>query len=48
LKEKTLSIPEKIIDAICGHAPATVGRAYGAPTLADKAAALSKFPRYKV
>jgi integrase len=41
-------ISEKLLDAICGHAPATVGRAYGAPTLADKAAALSKFPRYKV
>ena len=39
---------EKIIDAIVGHAPASVGRAYGEPTLADKAAALSKFPRYKV
>ena len=39
---------EKIIDAIVGHAPASVGRAYGEPTLADKAVALSKFPRYKV
>jgi integrase len=41
-------VSEKIIDAIVGHAPASVGRAYGEPTLADKAAALSKFPRYKV
>ena len=41
-------IPEKVIDAIVGHAPASVGRAYGEPTLADKAAALSKFPRYRV
>jgi integrase len=39
---------EKMIDAIAGHAPATVGRAYGQPTLADKTAALSKFPRYTV
>jgi hypothetical protein len=39
---------EKVIDAIVGHAPASVGRAYGEPTLADKAAALSNFPRYKV
>jgi integrase len=40
-------ISEKMIDAIVGHAPASVGRAYGEPTLADKAAALSKFPRYQ-
>ena len=39
-------IPEKITDAIVGHAPATVGRGYGAPTLADKARELGKFPRY--
>jgi integrase len=37
---------EKLLDAICGHAPATVGRGYGAPTLVDKAEALRKFPRY--
>ncbi len=37
---------EKVIDAIVGHAPATVGRGYGAPTLADKARELGKFPRY--
>lgn len=37
---------EKVIDAIVGHAPATVGRGYGAPTLADKARELVKFPRY--
>lgn len=35
---------EKIIDAIVGHAPATVGRGYGAPTLGDKAQELRKFP----
>lgn len=39
-------IPEKIIDAIVGHVPATVGRGYGDPTLADKARELAKFPRY--
>jgi integrase len=39
---------EKIIDAIVGHAPATVGRGYGAPTLADKAAELKTFPRFTV
>ena len=36
---------EKVIDAIVGHAPATVGRGYGAPTLTDKANELRKFPR---
>jgi integrase len=40
-------IPEKVLDAIVGHAPASVGRAYGEPTLADKAQELRKFPRYK-
>jgi hypothetical protein len=38
---------EKVIDAICGHAPASVGRAYGEPMLTDKAAELAKFPRYE-
>jgi len=39
-------ITEKVLDAIVGHAPASVGRGYGEPTLADKAQALHKFPRY--
>jgi integrase len=39
-------IPEHILDAITGHAPATVGRGYGTPTLTDMAKALKKFPRY--
>ena len=41
-------IPERILDAITGHAPATVGRGYGAPTLTDMAKALKKFPRYSL
>jgi integrase len=40
-------ISEKLLDAIVGHAPASVGRGYGEPTLADKAKALEQFPRYK-
>jgi integrase len=40
-------ISEKVLDAIVGHAPASVGRGYGEPTLADKAQELGKFPRYK-
>jgi integrase len=41
-------ITEKLLDAIVGHAPASVGRGYGEPTLADKAQALHQFPRYKL
>jgi hypothetical protein len=37
---------EKLLDAIVGHAPASVGRGYGEPTLVDKAQELRKFPRY--
>jgi integrase len=37
---------EKVIDAICGHAPASEGRKYGEPTLSDKAQELRKFPRF--
>jgi integrase len=39
-------ISERISDAITGHAPHTVGRSYGAPTLTDMADALRRFPRY--
>jgi len=41
-------ISEKVLDAIVGHAPASVGRGYGEPTLADKAQELWKFPRYRI
>jgi integrase len=40
-------ISEKVLDAIVGHAPASVGRGYGEPTLVDKARELHKFPPYK-
>jgi integrase len=39
-------ISEKMSDEITGHAPLTVGRGYGRPTLSDMATALKKFPRY--
>jgi integrase len=39
-------ISERVSDEITGHAPLTVGRGYGRPTLSDMAAALKKFPRY--
>ncbi len=38
---------EHIVDAICGHAPASVGRGYSTPTIGDKAAELRKFQRYE-
>ena len=41
-------IPEGMSDYITGHAPATVARGYGAPTVSDMAEALKKFPRYEV
>jgi integrase len=39
-------ISDRVSDEITGHAPPTVGRGYGRPTLADMAAELRKFPRY--
>ena len=41
-------IPERISDVITGHKPASIGRAYGQPTLADLAREMAKFPRYNV
>jgi len=41
-------IPERLSDVITGHAPASVGRAYGAPELSDLAREIAKFPRYEV
>jgi hypothetical protein len=37
-----------IFTGIAGHAPISVGRDYGLPTLSDMAAALKKFPRYEI
>ena len=39
-------ISERVSNSLTGHAPHTVGRGYGAPTLSDMAAALRNFPRY--
>jgi integrase len=41
-------ITEKVHDAITGHTPATEGRKYGQPSVADMAKALKKFPRFKL
>jgi integrase len=36
-----------LLDYICGHAPATEGRAYGEPHLKDMARVIERFPRYE-
>jgi integrase len=41
-------IPERVLDAICGHAPRTVGETYGEVRLKAKIDAVSKLLRYKV
>jgi hypothetical protein len=37
---------DTMLDYIWGHAPATVGRGYGEPTLKDLARVIQRFPRY--
>lgn len=41
-------IPERIADAIQGHAPKTVGQTYGAPPMKIMADAITKIPRFVV
>jgi integrase len=41
-------ISDALLDYICGHAPATEGRRYGAPDLKDMARAIERFPRYQI
>ncbi|ANY78915.1 hypothetical protein BB934_12410 [Microvirga ossetica] len=41
-------VGERVLDAICGHAPRTVGATYGGVTIRAKADAIAKFPRYEV
>lgn len=41
-------IQEKVLDAICGHAPASVGRTYGSVSLKTKIKAIATLPRYKL
>ena len=42
------NISDGMSDYITGHAPASVARGYGAPTVKDMAEALKKFPRYEI
>ncbi len=39
-------IQDKVLDAICGHAPRTIGETYGGVTLAAKVLAMSMYPAY--
>lgn len=41
-------IQEKVLDAICGHAPSSVGRSYGSVSLKTRIDALNNFPRFTV
>lgn len=41
-------IAERVLDAICGHKPRTVGEQYGGVTVAAKAQAMERFPRFAV
>jgi integrase len=43
-----VNIQEKVLDAICGHAPTSVGRSYGSVTLQTKVDAIAAFPRYVI
>jgi integrase len=44
----SVGISERMSDYITGHAHRTEGARYGAPTLSDMAAALTKFPRFEI
>lgn len=41
-------VSERVLDAICGHAPRTVGAAYGDVTLNARADGIAKFPKYQI
>lgn len=43
-----VGIQEKVLDFICGHAPATVGRTYGSVTMPTRVDAMKVFPRYRL
>ncbi|UWU21091.1 tyrosine-type recombinase/integrase [Rhizobium sp. CB3060] len=41
-------IQEKVLDAICGHAPSSIGRQYGSVTMKTLVDAMKLFPRYEL
>ncbi|MEZ2132864.1 MULTISPECIES: tyrosine-type recombinase/integrase [unclassified Sinorhizobium] len=47
-KGNEAGIEEKVLDAICGHAPQSEGRKYGTVSLKAKEAAVKRFPRWDI
>lgn len=45
---REVGIADSVLDAICGHAPKSVGGAYGGVTLKAQAEAMARFPRFDV
>ena len=43
-----VGIPERVLDAICGHSAKTVGQRYGDVTLRARTDAVGRLPRYEV
>jgi hypothetical protein len=37
-----------VLDAICGHAPSSIGGAYGALSLAAQRKVFERFPRFEI
>ena len=44
----TVGVEERMADVLQGHAASTTARTYGTPTIAAKAEAIAKFPRFVV
>lgn len=47
-RSHTAGVEERMADALQGHAPATVGRTYGAVPIPARSEAIAKFPRFVV
>jgi integrase len=47
-RASSAEIPERVADAIQGHAPATVSRAYGSVPLKTMADAMERMPRFEI
>jgi integrase len=43
---RSVGISDKVLDDICGHAPASTGRGYGRASLEDMSAVIRRLPRY--
>ena len=47
-KGREAGIEDSVLDAICGHAPTSVGGSYGEVSLKAKRDAMAKFPRFEL